>query len=151
MGNGHTALRKGRHSVGGQVYLVTFTTHERTGHFEEWDIAADAAPILTEPSNWQASCLLAWVLMPNHWHGVVRLGEGEVLSSRIGWVKAETSRKLRRTHPALGRVWARSYHDRALRVEDDVVAAGRYVVMNPVRAGLVRRVGDYPFWNAVWF
>jgi hypothetical protein len=26
----------------------------------------------------------------------------------------------------------------------------RYVVMNPVRAGLVSRVGDYPFWDAAW-
>ena len=88
--------------------------------------------------------------MPDHWHGLVQLGEGEALASRIGWVKAEASRMLRRKHPALGRVWARSYHDRALRVEDDVVGAARYVVMNPVRARLVERVGDYPFWDAVW-
>jgi hypothetical protein len=26
----------------------------------------------------------------------------------------------------------------------------RYMIANPVRAGLVRRVGDYSFWNAVW-
>ena|SRR5690242_2443060 len=42
------------------------------------------------------------------------------------------------------------YHDRALRREEDVVATARYVVMNPVRAGLVSRIGDYPHWNAIW-
>jgi hypothetical protein len=26
----------------------------------------------------------------------------------------------------------------------------RYIVANPLRAGLVSRVGHYPFWNAVW-
>ena len=26
----------------------------------------------------------------------------------------------------------------------------RYIVANPLRAGLVERVGDYPYWDAVW-
>jgi hypothetical protein len=26
----------------------------------------------------------------------------------------------------------------------------RYVVANPVRAGLVQRVGQYPHWDAIW-
>jgi len=26
----------------------------------------------------------------------------------------------------------------------------RYIIGNPVRSGLVQRVGDYPFWDAVW-
>ena len=37
-----------------------------------------------------------------------------------------------------------------LGAEEDVVAVSRYIVLNPVRAALVRRVGDYPFWDAVW-
>ena len=31
-----------------------------------------------------------------------------------------------------------------------VCAVVRYVLLNPVRAGLVLRVGAYPYWNAVW-
>ena len=81
--------------------------------------------------NWQGSCLLAWVLMPDHWHGLVQLGEGEVLSSRIGWIKAAARARLRQRHASLGRLWARSYHDRALRMEDDLLAAARYMVLNP--------------------
>jgi len=149
MNKGHIALRKGRHSVAGQMYLVTFATSKRAHHFADWDIGADAARTLSAAPNWQASRLLAWVLMPDHWHGLVLLGEGEALSSRIGWVKAASSRELQRRHAAWNG-WARSYHDRALRMEDDVAEAARYVVLNPVRAGLVRRVGDYPFWDAVW-
>jgi len=37
-----------------------------------------------------------------------------------------------------------------LRNDEDLLDVARYVVANPVRAGLVPRVGDYPFWNAVW-
>jgi hypothetical protein len=28
--------------------------------------------------------------------------------------------------------------------------AARYLVANPLRPGLVERIGDYPYWNAVW-
>ena len=42
------------------------------------------------------------------------------------------------------------HHDRALRRDEDLLAVARYIVANPLRAGLVRRVGDYPLWDAVW-
>jgi len=31
-----------------------------------------------------------------------------------------------------------------------VQATARYIVANPLRAGLVERLGDYPLWDAVW-
>jgi hypothetical protein len=37
-----------------------------------------------------------------------------------------------------------------LRRDEDLRAVARYVILNPVRAGLVQRVGDYPHWDAVW-
>ncbi len=113
-------------------------------------MAADAAKHLAAAANWQDSTLLAWVLMPDHWHGLIRLGEGDELSARIGWVKAESARRLRKAHPCLSGIWARAYHDRALRAEEDLIAAARYLVMNPVCAGLVPQPGDYPYWDAVW-
>lgn len=49
-----------------------------------------------------------------------------------------------------GPVWQRTYHDHALRREEDLRAAARYVVANPLRAGLAEGIGDYPFWDAAW-
>ena len=34
--------------------------------------------------------------------------------------------------------------------EDDLFAVARYIVANPVRAGLVERIGDYPFWDSAF-
>ncbi len=45
---------------------------------------------------------------------------------------------------------AKTFHDRAMRKEEDLKAAARYIVANPLRAGLVERCGDYPLWDAVW-
>lgn len=93
---------------------------------------------------------MAWVLMPDHWHGVLELGEGGRLASVINALKTNSARHIRKDIPGKPTVWARGYHDRALRTGESLVDVARYVVMNPVRAGLVRRVGDYPFWDAVW-
>ncbi|ELQ10491.1 hypothetical protein A986_22350 [Pseudomonas fluorescens BRIP34879] len=40
--------------------------------------------------------------------------------------------------------------DQAQRQQDDLVKTARHVVANPLRAGLVDRIGDYPLWDAVW-
>ncbi|MNE68641.1 hypothetical protein D3C80_1643130 [compost metagenome] len=49
-----------------------------------------------------------------------------------------------------GRLWQKGFHDHALRREEDVKAVARYVVANPLRAGLVEKLADYPFWDAIW-
>ena len=88
--------------------------------------------------------------MPDHWHGLIELGDGERLSDLMRIFKANVSRRLRPQWPELGPVWEKSFHDRALRQDEEAIAVARYLVLNPVRAGLVTRVGDYPFWNASW-
>ena len=150
-GAGHAALRCGRVSLPGQIYLVTFTTQHRNPLFMEAATARTAAAAFTDPRAWMRSRLLAWVLMPDHWHGLIELGDGESLSNLICRLKANTARCVRgETAGSMGAVWARGFHDRALRHEDDLLSAARYVVMNPVRVGLVKRLGEYPYWNAIW-
>lgn len=51
-------------------------------------------------------------------------------------------------HPA--RIWARAFHDHAVRADEDLVAVARYVIANPVRAGLANNVCEYPWWDADW-
>jgi len=65
-------------------------------------------------------------------------------------LKSRSSRSINRVRGVQDRVWQRGYHDRALLRDEDIKGAARYIVMNPLRAGLVRRVGDYPLWDAIW-
>jgi REP element-mobilizing transposase RayT len=147
---GHAALRRGRISTVGQLYLVTFSTHRRQPLFSNPRLAMDAAREIHDPRSWRRARLLAWVLMPDHWHGLIELGEGESLPALMRAFKGNVSRRIHLHWPALGPVWAKSFHDRALRCQEDASTAARYIVLNPRRAGLVHRIGDYPFWNAVW-
>ncbi len=88
--------------------------------------------------------------MPDHLHLLVSLESGHTLPSAMHRLKSASARAANRALGRTGRLWARAYHDRALRRDESVIAVARYIITNPVRAGLVRRVGDYPFWNAAW-
>lgn len=64
--------------------------------------------------------------------------------------KARSARAVNGYLGRSGSLWQRAFHDRALRENEDVQATARYIVANPLRAGLVKHIGDYPFWDAVW-
>lgn len=74
----------------------------------------------------------------------MQLGAGMDLSRCMGGVKSVSARQLGMP------LWQKGFHDHAVRKEEDLPALARYVVANPVRAGLVQRVGQYPHWDAIW-
>ncbi|HRQ64165.1 MAG TPA: transposase [Xanthomonadaceae bacterium] len=148
--HGHRALRRGRHSAIAQVYFVTFTTLRRRPQFSDPCAARTVARTLCNPVSQGSSRILCWVLMPDHWHGLVELGSGDSLGRFVLRLKARTAKAWNRVRGGAGPLWARAFHDHALRRDEDLVALARYVVANPLRAGLVRRLGDYPYWDAIW-
>lgn len=85
--------------------------------------------------------------MPDQMHVIVELGEGESLPALMRRVKCVTTGVANAVDRRRGRVWMPGYHDHALRCDESVSEAVRYAIVNPVRSGLVRRAGDYPYWN----
>ena len=49
-----------------------------------------------------------------------------------------------------GAFWSKGYYDHALRKNENIEDISDYIINNPVRAGIVSRAADYPFWNAAW-
>ncbi|MFL6586447.1 MAG: REP-associated tyrosine transposase [Luteimonas sp.] len=143
-------LRLGPVSQPGGVYLVTFTTFKRTRCFLEFDAACAASRVLAAPTSWPHARLLAWVLMPDHWHGLIELGGHESLSRSVARAKAAARRHWRMACGADAPLWAPGFHDHALRKAESIQHCARYIVRNPVRAGLVTRCAEYPFWDAIW-
>jgi REP element-mobilizing transposase RayT len=147
---GTSALRRGRWSEPGRSYLLTFTCRNRLPLFADWTVARVASCALTERRLWRGSKLLSWVLMPDHWHGLVQLSDSETLSTLVSRVKAVSARAIVSVADQDTQVRAAAFHDRALRRDEDRAATARYIILNPVHAGLSARVGDYPFWDADW-
>jgi putative transposase len=142
-------LRTGRWSAPGQVYLVTAVTAARRACFADFDVGCAAARAISSDRAWPTAKLLAWVLMPDHAHLLIELVGKESLSLVVGRAKAIASAEVRRS-AGLVAIWQPGFHDHALRTEESVRQAARYLVANPLRAGLVTQIGEYPFWDSVW-
>jgi REP element-mobilizing transposase RayT len=92
---------------------------------------------------------LAWVIMPDHLHWLFELKSGS-LATLMQSLKGSSSFAINKAYGAKKLTWQKAYHDRRVRVEDDLADMVRYVIANPVRAGLVEHQGDYPLWDCVW-
>jgi putative transposase len=149
-GAGHCALRRGRVSLPGQIYNVTAVTRDRFPYFRNFRAACIASRCFEDRSLLGDVNMLAWVLMHDHVHWLLQLGESDVLATMVNRLKSASARKANAALGRSGQLWAAAFHDHALRAEEDVAAVARYIIANPVRAAIVRREGDYPFWNAVW-
>jgi len=147
---GHQALRKGRVSLANHAYLITTTTVNWQRIFDEFNAGCAAARCFENTAILGDAKMLAWVLMPDHAHWLLQLGEKDELDIVVNRLKSSSSRLANRVLDRQGMLWEPAYHDHALRVEEDLLNIARYIVANPLRAGLVQRIGDYPFWNAIW-
>ncbi|HPE06797.1 MAG TPA: transposase [Smithellaceae bacterium] len=103
--------------------------------------------------------LLEWVVMPNHCHVLIEQIEGVSLGKIVLSWKNYTARWIneykRRTGTLLSRensdgekVWHREYWDRCIRNERHFLTARDYIIMNPVKAGLVARPSDWQWGSA---
>lgn len=147
---GNRALRKGRTSLPYHVYLVTTVTRGREPVFANFATGCAAARCFDDARILQDAHMLAWVLMPDHVHWMIRVGEVDVLTTVVNRLKSASARVANRALCRRGPLWAPAYHDHGLRADEDLRRSARYVIANPVRAGLVEQVGDYSFWNAAW-
>lgn len=88
--------------------------------------------------------------MPDHLHWLMALREDVYLADVMQRIKSVTAHRIRKEPGQPGPIWQAGYHDRALRREESLRNVARYVVANPLRAGLIQRLGDYSLWDAVW-
>jgi putative transposase len=144
------ALRRGRVSLGQHAYLVTTACRDRRRLFSDFETGCAAARAMTDGRVWDDATLLAWVLMPDHWHGLIALGSQRPLSQVVQRLKANSAQAIAATRTDKGSAWQPGFHDHAIRGERNLEAAARYIIANPLRAGLVSSIACYPFWDWKW-
>ncbi|MCX7081275.1 MAG: transposase [Pseudomonas sp.] len=142
-------LRIGRYSESGQIYLLTAVVRNREPVFDNLKNGRLVVDAFKKAQQEQFANSLAWVVMPDHFHWLIEL-QNTNLSTLMARTKSRTTVALNRSLQREGSLWQHGYHDRAIRKEEDLQSVARYIVANPLRAGLVKRVADYPLWDAVW-
>ncbi|MGE8101815.1 REP-associated tyrosine transposase [Pseudomonas fluorescens] len=142
-------LRIGRYAEPNRIYLLTANTLGREPVFNDFVLGRLVVAQFRAAQDQSCANSLAWVVMPDHFHWLIELQQG----SLSGLMQRTKSLSTKAVNLSTGRkvsLWQKGFHDRALRREDDLVKLARYIVANPLRAGLVERLGDYPLWDAIW-
>ena len=141
-------LRLGRYSKPGQIYHITSTTYQRKPIFI--NLYSGRCFVRAIMSECESAETLAYVLMPDHFHWLIQLHEEAVVTAIVSNVKSVCAHRIKKHYGGQTPVWQRGFYDHALRREEDVVHVARYIVANPLRAGLVKSLSDYSYWDAVW-
>jgi REP element-mobilizing transposase RayT len=94
--------------------------------------------------------LIDYCAMPNHWHLLLWPEDDDDLARYLRWVTGVHGQRWRRDHESQGKGAVYQGRYRWVAVQDDLhlAAARRYIVQNPVRAGLVASVHLWP-WSSI--
>jgi putative transposase len=119
-------------------------THQRRRWFTHASVVALGRLLLLRTAASQDFAIAAYCFMPDHLHALVE-GESEVADLRrfVSLFKQQAGFRFSREHD--GVLWQDGYHDRILRDDEQTLEVARYVLENPVRAGLVSSYEQYPF------
>ena len=86
----------------------------------------------------------AWCLMGNHYHIVIETIEGN-LAQGMRHLNGVYTQTFNRTHKRVGHVFQGRYKSIIVEKDSYLLELARYVVLNPLRANMVKKVADWPW------
>ena len=124
--------------------FFTLCCQPRWGHHFDnppaWHVLLAAAQRLKDQGQWEPLLMLA---MPDHIHVIARVPH-RIEIPRLFWrMKRDVSFSLKEI--GLRSQWQRDGFDHRLRNHHEYLSKRDYVLMNPVRAGLVHALGEWPY------
>ena len=125
------------------TFFVTTSTHERRRLFQ---VDANAQLFIETLQHYRRKGyykLHAFVVMPDHVH-LILTPLDITLERAVGMIKGGFSRRLASKFP----VWQRGFTDHRIRDAVDMEARRTYLIMNPVKAGLVEAAERYRYSSA---
>mgnify|MGYP005848753209 CR=1 FL=1 len=143
-----------------RIKQQTPNASERQKKIEAWLDAGHGSCHLRHPANAaiveQAFChfdgeryrLLAWCVMPNHFHALIETLPNHPLADVVHSWKSYSSKQINQRLGRTGTFWQREYFDRFIRDDQHLLAVINYIHQNPVKAGLCKNPMDWPFGSA---
>jgi len=129
--------------LAGSTYFITFRL--KRGELSTTDCQIVYDHILSGDTKFYR--LFALMVMPDHVHLLAQPNPGVTLARMMQGIKGVSARKLNQHRNTTGTVWQEESYDRIIRDTDEFNEKVNYMYENPLRAGLVDRPEDYPFWH----
>ena len=128
-------------------YFLTFGVRDRRSVFVDNDIVTLVRSRFLEQASAYAFAILVDCFMPDHVHLLVEATTDQSeLRPFVARAKQRAAFDFSRQYGY--RLWHEGYHDRVLRSDESTPGVIRYIIANPVRAGLVDDPRDFPYWGS---
>jgi putative transposase len=137
--------RRLRHAAAGFVYHVLNRAVGRSTIFAKPADYDAFIRVLTEARDWLDVPLLAFCLMPNHWHLVLWPQHDGDLSEYLRWLTVTHTQRWHAHYRSQGTgpVYQGRFKSFPIQEDDHLLRVLRYVERNPLRAGLVDRAEQW--------
>ena len=142
--------RRLRVAAGGIVYHVLNRAVGRARIFRKEGDYMAFEKVLRQAHERTGTRLLAYCLMPNHWHLVLWPREDGELSQYVRWLSVTHTQRWHAHHHTAGTGPLYQGRFKSFPIQEDrhFLLACRYVERNPVRAGLATRASDWRWSSA---
>ena len=141
---------KGRCPTINAFYSITLCCDFRKPLFANYLNARLIARELVLFSKSNSLNTICFVIMPDHIHWLLQLNSSPELSNLVRKFKNITTYRFNKYNGTDGKIWQSNYYDHKIRDDEDLIAQARYIVANPLRAGLVNNISKYPYWDCVY-
>ena len=96
----------------------------------------------TERVRWQT---VAWCLMTTHYHVLVVAPDEPRVSWAMQTINSVYAREFNARHGRRGHVFGERFGDKLVESDGQLRRTINYILENPVRAGMVKRIEDWPW------
>jgi len=143
--------RSARQAPGGIVYHVLNRAVARLPLFEKPADYTAFLRVVAEALEEQPMRILAFTLMPNHWHMLLWPKEDGDLSAFCRWMTHTHSMRWHAHYhtSGTGHIYQGRFKSFPVQGDDHFYTVCRYVERNPLRAKLVKRAEDWR-WSSLW-
>jgi len=139
-----------RGQVAGHAYhLLNRGNGGATVFYKDGDYTAFLELLGTAKSKFSVK-VLGVCLMPNHFHLVVQPATEATLSSFMQWWMTSHVRRYHQHYRSHGHVWQGRFKSFPIQQDSHLLTVLRYVLRNPVRAGLAEHARDWPWSSLRW-
>jgi putative transposase len=138
-------MRKRRMLRDGALYHVTSKINNKEMKMRRDEIKELFMAVVFRAKKKYSFTLENFCVMANHYHFLIKPGNGENLSRIMQWILSRFAEAFNRRTGSSGHLWGERFFSCIVNNIQQYLRVFEYIDNNPVKAGVVKKPGDWPY------